>query len=133
MRMLPKTFAAGLALTFLASTSAFALDGAFEKTADGVIVTPASGPARKVRLQVMGERIIHVTATPTDSFDAPESLMVTAKPQTGGFTVTQAGGKLVLKTAKATAEVSLADGTVDFKDARARWSWPSATAAPSSR
>jgi alpha-D-xyloside xylohydrolase len=111
----------GLTLALLASTSAFALtgalDGTFEKTADGVIVTPASGPAKKVRLQVMSDRIIHVTATPTDSLDTPASLMVRAQPRTSGFTVDQVGGKLVLKTAKATAEVSLADGTVDFKDA----------------
>ncbi|MDG2529114.1 TIM-barrel domain-containing protein [Caulobacter endophyticus] len=110
--------AAGLALALLATTSAFALDGGFEKTADGVVVTPASGPAKKVRLQVMGERIIHVTASPTDTFDAPPSLMVTAKPVTGGFTVDEKGGVLTLKTAKATAQVSLKDGTVDFLDAK---------------
>jgi alpha-D-xyloside xylohydrolase len=120
MLKLPKTLAAGFALALLASTSAFALDGAFEKTADGVIVIPASGPAKKVRLQVMSDRIIHVTATPTDSLDTPKSLMVLAQPKTSGFTVTEAGGKLVLKTAKATAEVSLADGTVDFKDAKGK-------------
>ena len=115
MRMLPKALFAGLTLTLLASTSALALDGAFEKTADGVIVTPASGPAKKVRLQVMGERIIHVTATPTDSLEVPPSLMVTAKPG-GTFTVSEAGGKVVVKVGKATAEVSLADGAVSFRD-----------------
>ena len=47
----------------MASTSALALD--FERTADGVIVTPASGPAKKVRLQVMSDRAIRVTASPT--------------------------------------------------------------------
>ena len=106
---------AGLTLALLASTSAFALDGAFEKTADGVIVTPASGPAKKVRLQVMGERVIHVTATPTDSLDVPASLMVIAKPG-GAFTVSEAGGKVVVKAGKASAEVSLADGAVSFRD-----------------
>lgn len=116
MRMLPKALLAGLTLTLLASTSALALDGAFEKTADGVVVTPASGPAKKVRLQVMGERILHVTATPTDSLDTPPSLMVTAKPG-GAFTVTEAGGKVVVKAGKASAEVSLADGQVSFRDA----------------
>ena len=105
----------GLTLALLASTSAFALDGAFEKTADGVIVTPASGPAKKVRLQVMGERVIHVTATPTDSLDVPPSLMVTAKPG-GAFTVEEAAGKVVVKAGKATAEVSLTNGAVSFRD-----------------
>ncbi|HWU81412.1 MAG TPA: TIM-barrel domain-containing protein [Caulobacter sp.] len=116
MRMLPKALFAGLTLTLLASTSALALDGAFEKTADGVVVTPASGPAKKVRLQVMGERIIHVTATPTDSLDTPPSLMVTAKSG-GAFTVTAAGGKVVVQAGKTSAEVSLANGQVSFRDA----------------
>jgi alpha-D-xyloside xylohydrolase len=116
MRMLPKALLAGLTLTLLASTSALALDGAFEKTPDGVIVTPASGPAKKVRLQVMGERILHVTATPTDSLDTPPSLMVTARPG-GAFTVEEAGGKVVVKAGKASAEVSLANGQVSFRDA----------------
>lgn len=104
-------------LALLASTSALALDGGFEKTADGVIVTPASGPAKKVRLQVMSDRAIRVTASPTDTIDAPQSLMVIAQPKTSGFTVTEAGGKVVLKAGKATAEVVLATGAVSFKDA----------------
>jgi alpha-D-xyloside xylohydrolase len=82
-----------------------------------VVVTPASGPAKKVRLQVMSDRVIHVTATPTDSLDTPASLMVTAAPRTSGFTVESVGGKVVVKAGKATAEVALADGAVSFKDA----------------
>ncbi|MBO9543756.1 TIM-barrel domain-containing protein [Caulobacter sp.] len=104
-------------LALMASTSAFALDGGFEKTADGVVVTPASGPAKKVRLQVMNDRTIRVTASPTDSIDAPQSLMVIAQPKTSGFTVSEAAGKVVLKAGKATAEVTLKDGAVSFKDA----------------
>ena len=108
---------AAFSLALMASTSAFALDGGFEKTADGVIVTPASGPAKKVRLQVMGDRAIRVTASPTGTIDAPQSLMVIAQPKTSGFTVTESGGKVVLKAGKATAEVTLKDGAVSFKDA----------------
>lgn len=101
----------------MASTSALALEGGFQATADGVIVTPASGPAKTVRLQVMSERIIHVTASPTDDIAVPPSLMVIAAPRTSGFTVSEAGGKVVLKAGKATAEVALKDGAVSFKDA----------------
>lgn len=114
-KLTPAGLALALALT--ASTSALALEAGFEKTADGVIVSPTSGPAKKVRLQVMGDRIIHVTATPTDSLATPASLMVTASPATGGFTVTQSGDSVVLKAAKASATISLQDGTVDFRDA----------------
>ena len=105
------------ALALTASTSALALEAGFEKTADGVVVTPASGPAKKVRLQVMSDRVIHVTATATDSLDTPASLMVTAAPKTSGFTVESVGGKVVVKAGKATAEVALSDGAVSFKDA----------------
>jgi alpha-D-xyloside xylohydrolase len=104
-------------LALMASTSALALDGAFEKTADGVVVTPASGPAKKIRLQVMNDRTIHVTASPTEAIDVPPSLQVVAPPKTSGFTVEQAAGKVVLKAGKATAEVALATGAVSFKDA----------------
>jgi len=107
----------GLALALTASTSALALEAGFEKTADGVVVTPGSGPAKKIRLQVMSDRAFHVTATPTDSLDTPASLMVVAQPKTSGFTVEQSGGKVVLKAGKATAEVVLATGAVSFKDA----------------
>lgn len=101
----------------LASTSAWALDGGFTKTADGVIVTPAMGSAKMIRLRVMGDRIIRVTASPTEEIKVPPSLMVIATPKTSGFTVSEAGGKVVLKAGKATAEVALKDGAVSFKDA----------------
>jgi len=99
-----------------ATLAAAAPEGRFEKTADGLVVTPAAGPARRVRLQVMSDRIIHVTAVPGESLDLPKSLMVVAAPQTAGFTVERHGGLVVLKTAKATAEVALATGAVDFLD-----------------
>ena len=107
-------------LALMASTSALALDGGFEKTADGVVVTPASGPAKKIRLQVMNDRTIHVTVSPTDAIDVPPSLQVVAAPKTSGFTVEQAAGKVVLKAGKATAEVALATGAVSFKDAQGK-------------
>ena len=105
------------AMALMVSTSAFAWDGGFEKTVDGVVVTPASGPAKKVRLQVMNDRTIRVTASPTDTIEAPQSLMVIATPKTSGFTVSEAGGKVVLNAGKATAEVALSTGAVSFKDA----------------
>jgi alpha-D-xyloside xylohydrolase len=90
----------------------------FEKTADGVIVTPEQGPAKRVRLQVMSDRIVRVTAVPVASLQLPDSLMVVAKPASDvKFTVVRTGDKLVLKTPMVTAEVSLPTGVVDFLDA----------------
>jgi alpha-D-xyloside xylohydrolase len=91
---------------------------AWQKTATGVIVTPSASPAKKVRLEVMSERIMRVTAVPTDNLATPKSLMVTAKPVDNvAFTVTADAATLSLKTSKLTADVSLATGAVSFRDA----------------
>ena len=84
---------------------------------DGVVITPAASSARKVRLQVMSDRIIRVTAAPTESLDLPRSLMVIASPITHGFKVAEQAGKVVLTTPTTTAEVSLQTGAVSFRDA----------------
>lgn len=89
-------------------------------SADGVVVAPASGPAKRVRVQVLGPRLFRVTASPTARIDAPASLMVTARPVDRGFTVREQNGVVVVATAEASAEVSLADGRVRFRDATGR-------------
>ncbi len=109
---------AGLCLAAMLGSTALAGSGSFVRSDDGVIVTPAAGPAGRVRLQVMGERIIHVTAVPGASFDLPASLMVVAAPAAHpNFRTESTGGLLVLRTAALSAEVSLASGAVAFRDA----------------
>lgn len=90
--------------------------GSFVQTAEGVLITPAEGPARHVRLQVINDRIIRVTATPEETFDLPDSLMVTAAPA-GAFSVAQDGDALTLTTARASALVSLRTGLVTLRNA----------------
>jgi alpha-D-xyloside xylohydrolase len=115
---------AGAAL-FLLAACATASDtapqqpqGAYERIEGGLVVTPAAGPARKVRLLVMGERIIRVTAVPTESLTIPESLMVVAQPARDvAFDVAQDGDRVTLSTPHAKAEISLATGVVRFVDA----------------
>jgi alpha-D-xyloside xylohydrolase len=116
-RLISSTFAFIVAATALA-LSACARHANYERTADGVVIRPLEGPAKRVRLQVMSDRIVRVTATPGEDLQLPESLMVVARPPTDvKFTVEVADGKLMLKTGKVTAEVSLATGLVDFVDA----------------
>jgi alpha-D-xyloside xylohydrolase len=88
----------------------------WEKTPAGIVVTPTAGPAKKVRLEAMTDAIIHVTAAPGD-IATNESLMVHAAPEAVKFDVAETGGKVVLKTDKMSAEVSLASGEVSFFDA----------------
>lgn len=106
-----------LGLVLLMSVLLPVYGGSMEKTGSGLIVTPDKGPAKKVRLQVMSDKVIHVTAAPQGNLDIPESLMVTAKPAGDGkFSVEKKGDKALLKTADVTAEISLATGAVRFLD-----------------
>ena len=91
----------------------------YQRTPDGIVIVPEAGPAKRVRLQVMSDRIIRVTAVPTATFDVPKSLMVTASPSGAvPFTIRQLNGKLRLSTKHLAAEVSLDTGVVRFLDAQ---------------
>ncbi len=95
-------------------TAVHAASQALERTSNGVIVRPTSGPAKRVRLQVMSDRIIRVSALPTESLELPASLMVKAAPATSGFDVESYNGRVTLKTSQVRADVSLDTGGVSF-------------------
>ncbi|MES2441874.1 MAG: TIM-barrel domain-containing protein [Pseudomonadota bacterium] len=86
------------------------------KVDHGVIVTPDSGEAKRVRVLAYGDASFRVTAVRTDSVDVAASLMVTAKPS-GDPAISQADGVVTLKLPRATAEIRLSDGRVQFRDA----------------
>lgn len=100
------------------SASAGAIQqAAFQRIPAGVVVAPAEGAARRVRLEVYGPETIRVTATEDADLNLPASLMVTAQPSTTTpFEVEAHGDVVVLKTAEATAEVSRLTGAVRFLD-----------------
>lgn len=104
-----------LGLVFLLCTLLQACGADFQQTADGLIVTPEKGAARKVRLQVVSDKIIRVTAVPHENLEAvPASLMVTARPEGAAFSVTEKDGKALLQTGEVTAEIALDTGVVSF-------------------
>lgn len=89
----------------------------WHKTSDGVVVSLQDSEAKKVRLQVINDRIVRVTATPQQDFNnLPNTLMVVAKPEQTAFDVKQNDASVVLSTADLSAEVSLVTGVVSFKD-----------------
>ena len=93
--------------------------GAVERIADGVIVTPSGGAARRVRLEALSPQIIRVTAFPGSSLTLPKSLMAVRTVGSGvPFTVRQTGNTVALSTADLTAQVHLGDGQVVFRNAR---------------
>lgn len=106
-----------MAILLLATSSAALAAGSFRRIDTGILVTPASGPEKSVRLQVYGDRIIRITAAPTDTPELPKSYMVIAEPEPAPFAVTEVRGKVTLATAKVRATVDLADGNVSFTDA----------------
>lgn len=91
---------------------------AWTSTAGGVVVTPRDADAKRVRLQVIDERILRVTATPqTDFSNLPDTLMIVADAGEATFTAEERDDAVILETGALAAEVSLADGTVRFLDA----------------
>lgn len=91
----------------------------YEKLQDGVIVTlnTKEGGAKRVKLQVISDDIIHVTATPADTFSTAQSLIVL--PEVKGSTswkLEESADALSLITKTLRAKVSLASGEVSFTD-----------------
>jgi alpha-D-xyloside xylohydrolase len=106
---------AGALIAALLSTTAMASD--VVTVPHGVVVTPDTGPAKRVRVIAYGDASFRVTALPVAGLDVPDSLMVVAKAS-GNPQVTNADGVVTLKLPRATAEIRLSDGNVRFSDAK---------------
>lgn len=120
--------AGGMAALAAGDPAAAAPAGGSVATIDhGVVVTPSSGPAKRVRVLAYGDATFRVTAVPAAGFgEVPDSLMVVAAPD-GDPVVSKAGGYVSLKLPKASARIRLADGSVSFFDAAGK---PLLTEAP---
>ena len=98
--------------------------GDYSKLEDGIIVrlkkrTP-NGP-RLVRLQAVTDRIIHVTASPLDSFIQRRSLMVADKKRAPvKWDIKESTESITLTTAALSASISLATGQISFTDKAGR-------------
>ncbi|MDR6842163.1 TIM-barrel domain-containing protein [Pseudoxanthomonas sacheonensis] len=96
-----------------------AASAGYEKIEGGVVVRPSTDGAAPVRLQVVSDGVIRVSADPDGDFARSPSLMrvedAAAKPPT--FQVAEQDGHVRLSTARVTADVSLSSGRVSFFDA----------------
>ncbi len=92
----------------------------YKKLKDGVLVRlpDASGKdARLVKLQVVTPKIIHVTASPVDSFPHATDLMIVKKNRPAVvWNLKENDENLVLSTSEISATVSLETGRVSFAD-----------------
>lgn len=119
--MLKQSVCCLIAICTLVSLSAGAAppgDG-FVRTRDGIIIYPdsnLSGGARAVRLQVVSDRIIRVTASPLKEFPAVKSLITLYTATNLVWSAEKTGAQAVLKTASLSARVQLSTGAVQFFD-----------------
>lgn len=77
---------------------------------------PVEGGPALVRLEVLGDKIIHVSATPEKKFADNESLVVLPQTQPADFAVSEKDGILSVSTGSVVANVSLETGEVAFED-----------------
>ena len=107
-------------LLLAASLLAACTSAPVERTDRGVIVRLApesTNQTRQVRVEVLGEKLIHVSATPEKSFSSKQSLVVLPVSATTAFTVDERDDSVLVRTAKVTAAVSRQTGEVRFHDA----------------
>lgn len=91
-----------------------------QKTENGIIVEinqQRSTDVRKVRVEVMGEKLIHVSATPEKNFSEEPSLIIVPQKNKAGFKVEEQDDEIMVKTSQLCAIVSKATGEVRFTDA----------------
>ncbi len=116
----PYTHARWLVLPLAAALAACgaAASKSWEQSGDAVTVRPTAEGAADVRLEVVGDHIIRVTAAPDGKFERSPSLMrVERSGDAPKFEVSEADGKVRIKAAGVSAEVSTSDGQVAFFDA----------------
>lgn len=101
-----------------AATAVVKASTAWQRTGDGVVVSPARGMARNVRVIVMTPTIFRVIAAADAKISPADSLAVNAVPDAATqYTVFEKNGILTVKTASASVDIALADGKVIFRDA----------------
>ena len=92
----------------------------YQKTDKGVVVTlnqQQPTDVRKVRVEVMGEKLIHVSATPEKEFSQEKSLIIVPQLAQTPFTVAEQGDDVWVKTSQVGVRVSKSTGQVRFTDA----------------
>jgi alpha-D-xyloside xylohydrolase len=98
----------------------------WQSGSDGIVVDTDDEAFPRLRLQVIDERSLRVTALPGGHSDAAaekaltDTLMVVAAPAADGYTVEQRDGELIVATPALSAAIDLTTGRVRYEDARGR-------------
>ena len=103
--------------SLLTPASTWAKKAGYERLKDGVVVT---APDAKVRVRVINDKIMRVSATPEQEFKADSSLVVLPKFQGNAnnpqFTVTEKKGVVEVATSQIKAVINEKNGQVKFYD-----------------
>ncbi|WP_222597021.1 DUF4968 domain-containing protein [Chitinophaga pinensis] len=98
----------------------FAYAGKIERLKDGLLVRlekTTAGGVKQVKLQVITDNIIRVTASPADSISTTPSLMaIVSGTREVKWTSEEKNNQVTLKTSALTASIDLSTGEVIFKD-----------------
>ena len=105
-----------LIVTVLAAMLCVACQSGYQIKGNSVTVKVQEGPAALVRVQVLGEELMRVSATPGKRFRDRESLAVVPQKGKTAFTVTESEGLVCVNTASLTAQVNPVGGEVRFLD-----------------
>jgi alpha-D-xyloside xylohydrolase len=91
----------------------------YSKTVSGieVVVATSNSGIKKIKIEPVTDKIIHVTAIASSVFDAEHSLMA-VKPlaETAAFTVKEQRDQVILITNKLQAEVNTQTGLITYRD-----------------
>ena len=95
--------------------------GNVDRLNDGLLIKlkqPAENGARQLKLQVLTDKVIHVSAGPGNEISSTPSLMAAAGDHPAvQWTAEEKGDTVLLKTAAITARVLLSTGRITFTDA----------------
>ena len=80
------------------------------------VQNPVPGGPKYVRLEVINDKVIHVSATPEDSFKDPESLVVLPSEGKVKYDVCECGDTVMVQTSEVKAYVLRTTGEVWFTD-----------------
>src|SRR5579875_327561 len=120
---LNRMLAVSMAITLAVLTSFMATPPpAFIKLKDGIVVYPnpqLSGHTKAVKLQVIADNIIRVTAAAEKNFPASKSLIIIGSPNPNTrWDVVTGKEQVILKTKMVMATVVLKTGAVSFADSK---------------
>lgn len=94
----------------------------YQKTSDGIIISlkqTSPNDVRSIRLQVVTDDIIRVTASPLKKISDDKSLITSyTETKTSGWDVIQKGDSIILQTATTKAITSIKTGEIIFTDTK---------------